>query len=82
MVLVALEEKKVRGDIPEDLMSLIKKAVALDKHLSENGKDFHSKRGMELTESKINRLVRYYKRTGRLSKDWKYDLKTAKLIVR
>ena len=31
-----LEEKKLLGEIPEDLMALIKKAVLIKKHLEEN----------------------------------------------
>jgi len=77
-----IEEKGLKGEIPEDLMNLIKRAVSLDKHLAENRKDFHSKRGMELTESKINRLARYYKKAGTLPQDWKYNLEQAKLLVR
>lgn len=76
-----LEEKKVQPDVPEDLMNLIKKSVKIKTHLEENGQDKVSKRGLSLTEAKINRLVKYYKRNGRLSKDWKYDPEKIKLMI-
>ncbi len=76
-----LEEKGMKKDTPEDLMDLMKKAVELDKHRTANRQDMVSKRGMQLTESKIRRLAKYYKREGRLPEDWKYNLATAKLLV-
>jgi small subunit ribosomal protein S15 len=77
-----LEANEIKKDIPEDLINLIIRAVALDKHLKANPKDNSSKRGLQLTESKIRRLVKYYHRIGKLPKDWKYNLKTAKLLVK
>ena len=76
-----LKEKKILADIPEDLMALIKKVVAIRKHLENNHKDETAKHGLILTESKIKRLVKYYKRTRRLSSEWKYDPKKAELFV-
>jgi small subunit ribosomal protein S15 len=51
----------------------MKRAVRVRKHLDEHPKDYHSKRGLQLIESKIHRLVKYYKREGILPPDWKYD---------
>lgn len=76
-----LEDKKVSSEIPEDLMALIRKAVLIRKHLEENHLDEPAKRGLILTESKIMRLSKYYKRTGRLDTTWKYDPKTIRLQV-
>jgi small subunit ribosomal protein S15 len=67
--------------IPEDLYNLMKKAVNLRRHLSEHPKDKHSLRGLISVESKIHRLVKYYKRVGRLPQDWKYDPEEAKILV-
>ena len=39
------------------------KALGLRKHLGDNKKDLHNKRQLNLTESKIRRLVRYYRGT-------------------
>lgn len=77
-----LEDNGIVPKYPEDLLNLIKKAVKIRKHLEENKKDYHSKRGLELTESKIKRLVKYYRGTKKLPKDWRYDPEQAVLIVR
>jgi len=68
-----LKEKKLEPELPEDLMALIKKSVLLTKHQEENKKDQSSKRGLQLTNSKIRRLVKYYKETKKLPMDWSYD---------
>jgi len=69
-------------EIPEDMFNLIKKAVNLHNHMTKNKKDYTSKRGLELTESKIRRLAKYYKKRGVLPKDWKWDIEQAKLLVK
>lgn len=76
-----LEEKDLRPNIPEDLFSLIKKSVSLQKHRETNRQDQTSLRGLQLTESKIRRLTKYYKRTGRLPMDWKFDAESLRLYV-
>lgn len=76
-----LEENKIIQEIPEDLFNLIKKAVNLHAHLEKNKKDAHSKRGLELLESKIRRLVKYYIKTRKLPPSFKYEPERAKLIV-
>lgn len=76
-----LADKKLSADIPEDLMALIRKAILLRKHLEENHKDQPGKRGLRLTESKIMRLAKYYKGTGRIPSTWKYDPEKVKLTI-
>ena len=76
-----LEKNKIKEELPEDLNNLIKKDIKLIKHLEENKHDQPAKRGLRLTESKINRLVKYYKKTGRLSQKWVYDKNKARLLV-
>ena len=68
-----LKEKKMAQEVPEDMISLFKKYAAITKHIEVNKHDETAARGMLLTESKINRLVKYYKRTGRLPESWKFD---------
>lgn len=80
-ILKILREAGLEPEIPEDLMNLIKRAVLVRKHLETHKKDLHSKRGLQLIESKINRLVKYYKRKGKLPADWKYEPEKAKLLV-
>lgn len=77
-----LAEKKLKGEIPEDLLSLIRKSVILQKHMLENKKDYSAKRGYQLTVSKIRRLVHYYVKTERIPGDWKYTPETAALLVK
>jgi len=76
-----LEEKKLLKEVPEDLMALIRKAVLVRKHLENNKHDMSAKRGLILTESKIKRLTKYYRRTGRLPLTWKYDPEKIRLVV-
>lgn len=76
-----LDEKKLSQEIPEDLLAVIKKSVNLTKHLEENHKDFTAKRGLQLTDSRIKRLVDYYKKSGKLPANFKYDRESIKLYV-
>jgi small subunit ribosomal protein S15 len=76
-----LEKHGVKIVVPEDLFNLMKRAVNLRRHLEEHPKDTHSMRGLIEIESKIHRLVKYYKRVGKLPPDWEYDPEAAKLIV-
>lgn len=77
-----LEKNNLKKEIPEDLRALINREVNLVKHIERNKQDKTAKRGLQLTTSKINRLSGYYKRNGVLSKDWSYDLKQAKVLVK
>ncbi len=76
-----LKENGLYPEIPEDLLFLLKKAVRLREHLSKHKKDKVSKRGLELLESKIRRLAKYYVKKGILPKGWTYSPEEAKLIV-
>ena len=69
-----LEEKGLAPQIPEDVNNLIKKAIQLKKHLAIHKNDVHSGRGLQLITSKINRLVKYYKGTGKLPESYKVNL--------
>lgn len=77
-----LEKHEQADEYPEELINLIKKAVNIREHLTENPKDLHTKRGLRIIESKIRRLVRYYVREGVLPEGWRYDPKTAALLVK
>jgi small subunit ribosomal protein S15 len=76
-----LQEHEEAPKLPEDLMNLMRQAVNLRKHLEENPKDLHSRRGLHLCESKIRRLVKYY-RGKKLPGDWRYEPERAELLVR
>lgn len=76
-----LEENKVSPKIPEDVIALIKKSIKLRKHIEKNAKDESTIRGLVLTESKIKRLVKYYKRVGKLPEGWKYEPDRIKMYL-
>jgi small subunit ribosomal protein S15 len=76
-----VQELNLEPKYPEDLVNLVKKASNLRKHLEENRKDLHSKRGLQLIESKIRRLVKYYKKKGVFPPEWKYDPQKAGLLL-
>ncbi len=68
-----LKEKNLVPEIPDDLLALIRKSVAVRKHIEANRKDQTAKRGLTLTESLIKRLTKHYKKTGKLASEWKFD---------
>lgn len=80
-ILRILKSKGLAPDIPEDLYQLVKKAVAIRKHLGRNAKDKDSKFRLILVESRIQRLARYYKRKRVLPPNWKYDSSTASTLI-
>ncbi|UYV79305.1 RPS13 [Cordylochernes scorpioides] len=80
-ILRILKAKGLNPDLPEDLYHLIKKAVAIRKHLEKNRKDKDSKFRLILVESRIHRLARYYKTTKVLDTPWKYESSTASALV-
>ncbi|KAI8125685.1 40S ribosomal protein S13 [Lucilia cuprina] len=56
-----LQNRYLKPDIPEDLYHMIKKAIAIRKHLERNRKDKDGKFRLILVESRIHRFARYYK---------------------
>ena len=67
-----LEESGSAGDIPEDLSNLVRRRAQLIKHNEANRQDMSSKRGQQMVEARIIRLSNYYKRRGKIPKDWSY----------
>ena len=80
-ILRILKAKGFAPDLPEDLYHLIKKAVAVRKHLERNRKDKDSKFRLILIESRIHRLARYFKAKRVLPPNWKYESSTASAMV-
>ena len=74
-----LEENDLNGDLPEDLDNIVKKAIGLQKHLKSNKKDNRNRRSLELIEAKVHRLSVYYKKIGKIPKNWKYKSVIAQL---
>ncbi len=80
-VTAVLDENKLTKELPEDVLNLIKKIILVKQHLEKNKQDQTAKRGIILTTSKINRLVKYYKRSKRLPVDWKLDMTRLKMYL-
>jgi small subunit ribosomal protein S15 len=77
-----MRREKVYPDYPEDFRNLVRRALALRRHLDSHPKDLHSKYGLQKLESKIRRLQKYYKKKGLIPKDFRYNPQTAATIVR
>lgn len=77
-----MKERGVAHMLPEDLSNLMRRAIALNVHLKDNRGDVSNRRGLQLIEAKIRRLVRYYKANDVLPADWKYSLNTAELMLK
>ncbi len=77
-----LKENEVAARYPEDLISLIRRAMQLRNHLGENKKDLSGKAGLQRIESKIYRLAAYYKKNGVLPSDWRYRPESASVLLR
>ena len=80
-ILRILKKKGLAPQIPEDLYHLMKRAVSVRKHIEKNKRDRDSKYRLILVESKIHRLVRYYKLTKQIPSNWRYDYQTALALV-
>ena len=74
-----LQANDLVSEMPEDLENIVKKAVGLQKHLKANKGDRRNVRSLELIEAKVHRLSTYYKRIGRIPKNWKYKSVVAQL---
>jgi len=77
-----LKKHKLQQEVPDDLFNLMKKAVLLHSHMAKNKRDYTSYRGLELTESKIRRLGKYYIKQKVLPTTWKYSIDRARLLVK
>jgi small subunit ribosomal protein S15 len=78
-VKATLKAANLAPAMPEDLANLMKKAQRMAVHMEKNKKDAHNKRNMVLLEAKIHKLSRYYKRTGTIQANWKYEPKIASI---
>ena len=76
-----LKKKGCAPKLPEDLFNMIKKAVAMRKHLSKNKNDNDCKFRLNIKESRIHRLTRYYRKTGKVTPTFKYNSNIASSLV-
>jgi small subunit ribosomal protein S15 len=75
-----LEEHDADPEIPADLRNLMEQAVRLRDHMEKNPTDYQNKRALQNTESKIRRLVDYY-RGDELDGEFTYSYDTAKRVL-
>jgi small subunit ribosomal protein S15 len=80
-IMQTIREHGLTPNLPESMRNLIVKALRLRTHLAENKRDIHNKRALQLTESKIRRFVKYYRKTGVLPGDWVYKPDTAEMLI-
>ena len=77
-----MSARGTKFEMPEDLAYLMRQAVSLQSHLKANRKDRSNTRGLQLTESKIRRLSRYYQERGVLPANWDYALKIQEMATK
>ncbi len=75
-----LEEHDTAPDLPEDLRNLMEQAVRLREHVNEHPQDHRNRRALQNTESKVRRLVDYY-RGDELDEDFTYSYDTATQLL-
>jgi small subunit ribosomal protein S15 len=80
-VLDILRDNNLQPKLPDDLVALMRTAINLQTHLGENKKDLANKRNLQMVESKIRRVVKYYKREGVIPADWNYSIANAELLI-
>ncbi|CAN6225773.1 unnamed protein product [Urochloa humidicola] len=80
-ILRVLRARGLAPEVPEDLYFLIKKSVAIRKHLDRNRTDVDAKFRLILVESRVHRLARYYRRTKKVPATFKYESLTASTLV-
>ena len=76
-----LKENDFESPLPEELANLVRKALKIRKHLETNRKDLESMKGLNRTESKIYRLIKYYKKKKILQQEFKYDPEKIRTLV-
>ena len=76
-----LADNNLAGKLPQDLQNLIQRSIALQEHLAANPRDLHNLRGLELMESRVRALAKYYVSSGTLPETWAYTREGARLLV-
>jgi small subunit ribosomal protein S15 len=80
-VLQILTDAGIARKLPQDLQNLIQRSIHLQEHLAANPRDLHNLRGLELMESRIRSLAKYYLNRGDLPAAWEYTREGARLLV-
>ena len=74
-----LDENDAKPELPEDLRRLMERAIRLREHVQENPQDHQNRRSLQNTESKVRRLVEYYRGTE-LDPEFTYSYDVAKTL--
>ena len=80
-ILRILKKNGLAPKLPEDCYHLIKKAVNIRKHLEKFRADRDAKFRLILTEARIHRLVRYYRKSKALPANFRYQSKKADTYI-
>ena len=75
-----LEENDAKPDLPEDLRNVMVRAVRLANHVDDNPQDHRNKRALQNVESKVRRLVNYY-RGDEIPEDFRYTADYARELL-
>ena len=75
-----LEENDAEPELPEDLRNVMAKAVRLANHMDANPQDHQNKRALQNVESKVRRLVNYY-RGDEVPEDFTYTADYARELL-
>ena len=81
-VVQIMRARGTKFEMPEDLGDLMARAVTLQAHLRTNRRDRSNRRGLQLLESRIRRLARYYQEEGVLPPAWDYSVKIQELATK
>ena len=76
-----LERNDLKPEIPDGLLSLIKKNKTMRNHLAKNNKDKVTRFNLIRNESKIYRLIRHLKKTKRILETFRFTKTTANKIA-
>lgn len=75
-----LKEHDAEPELPEDLRNLLERAVRLADHIDDHPQDAQNKRALQNTESKVRRLVEYY-RGEAIPADFRYSIGEARRLI-
>lgn len=75
-----LEERDAAPELPEDLRNLMEQAVRMREHLEAHPTDHANRRALQNAESKVRRLVDYY-RGDALPEEFTYSYESAKDLL-
>ena len=76
-----LKKKGVAAKLPEDLYFLIKRAITMRKHIEKNNNDNDAKFRLNIKESRIHRIARYYRLKGKVPSNFRYVAKNAAALI-